>query len=147
MIAMQERNVSSTEALMAAIGDADVKTITVIQDLTDVPSLHLAAGQVLRGGERHLTIRFRAGEDGVQLLSDNTVCGLRLGCDPTCRVVFNDTATAHLGRLDLRSLVLTGVVQILARDEVRGGHVEAHDIHVEDGDAREFSVREAMALR
>jgi hypothetical protein len=141
MTATQERDVSSTEALLAAVGNADVKTITVTQDIVGVPSLRLTPGQVLRGGEPSPTIRFRAGEDGVQLSSDNTVHGLRLGCDPSSRVIFNDTTVPHLGRLELRSLTVTGVVQILARDEVRGGHVEAHDVHIEDGDARGFSVR------
>jgi hypothetical protein len=141
MTATQERNVSTTEALVAAVSDGAVKTITVTQDLASVPTLRLAPGQVLRGGEPAPTIRFRAGQDGIQLSSDNIVSGLQLDCDPASRAVFNDTSLGSLGRLELRSLVIKGVVQILARDKVRGGHVEAHDVHIEAGDARDFSER------
>jgi hypothetical protein len=41
----------------------------------------------------------------------------------------------------LKALKLTGVVQILAKDSVRGGHVEAHQIRIEAADARAFSIR------
>ena len=59
MTATLERNVSTTEALVAAVTDAAVKTITVTQDLMSVPTLRLAPGQVLRGSEPCPTIRFR----------------------------------------------------------------------------------------
>jgi hypothetical protein len=141
MTAAQDRNVATSDALLAAIADANIKTITVTQDLAGVPPLRLSPGQTLRGGDPHPTIRFRSGGDGLQLSSDNEIRELRLSCDPACRAVYNDTAVAHLGRLELRSLILTGVVQILARDKVRGGHVEAHDVHIKEGDARGFSER------
>jgi hypothetical protein len=41
----------------------------------------------------------------------------------------------------LRDLCLRGCMRLLARDKVRGGHVEAHDIEVMDADARGFDER------
>jgi hypothetical protein len=137
----QERSVASTDELVAAARDAQVGNITVTADLADVPTLRLAPGQVLRGGEPAPTVRFRGGADGVGLSADNAVGGLRLVCDVDRRALFNDTSVPHLGRIGLTSLNVTGIVQILATDKVRGGHVEAHQVHVEAADARGYDVR------
>src|SRR5580658_2275957 len=93
------RNVSSVSELFAALRDGEVKVITVSEDLSDVPSLRLAPGQTLRGGKEAPTIRFRVGQDGVQLSSDNQVSELVLICDVSRRAILNDTSVAHLGRL------------------------------------------------
>jgi hypothetical protein len=137
----QERLVSSVDELLAAAGDAQVKTITVTHDVAAVPSLRLAPGQLLRGGQPTPTLQFLAGQDGLELSSDNTVSGLRLACDVDRRALFNDTSAPHLGRIELKALTITGVVQIIAKDNVRGGHVEAHQVHIVAGDARQFDVR------
>jgi hypothetical protein len=137
----QERIISSVEALLAAAGDLRVKTVIVTQDLAALPSFRLAPGQALRGGQSTPTLRFRDGQDGLELSSDNAVSGLRLVCDVDRRAVFNDTSSPHLGRMELNALTVTGVVQIIAKDNVRGGHVEAHQIHILAGDARGFNVR------
>jgi hypothetical protein len=136
-----ERNVSTVDELLAAIRDQHIKIITVSRDLSDVPSLRLGPGQALRGDAEVGSIRFHAGQDGVQLSSDNEVSALTLVCDTDRRAVFNDTSEAYLGRLELKALKVTGVVQILARDAVRGGHVDAHQIQIEAADARAFDIR------
>jgi hypothetical protein len=136
-----ERHVSSNGELLAAVKDRDARIIIVSQDLSDVPSLRLAPGQALRGSTEARTIRFQAGQDGVQLSADNEVSALTLICDIDRRAVLNDTSVAHLGRLELKALNVTGVVQILAKDEVRGGHVEANQIHIEAADARALGTR------
>ena len=141
MSELQGRNVSSTDELIAATRDARVKLITVAADLADVPTLELAPGQALRGGKPAPIIHFRPGQDGVKLSSDNAVRGLRLVCDVDRRAVFNETSVPHLGRIEIEALNLIGVVEILARDKVLGGHIEAHDIHIAAGDARGYDVR------
>jgi hypothetical protein len=113
MSGSRECKVSSVDALLAALGDAQVRTITVTADVADVPSLRLSPGQALRGGEAIPTIRFRGGDDGVKLSSDNAVSRLRLVCDGDRRAVFNDTSVPHLGRLELSGLSVIGTVQIL----------------------------------
>jgi hypothetical protein len=141
MIANQERMVSSAEELLAAARDTQVTTITVERDIAELPVLQLAPGQSLRGVEARPTLRFRAGQDGVQLSSDNAVSGLRLVCDPGARAVLNNTAVSSLGRIELGDLSVVGIVQILAKDQVQGGHVEARGVHIEAGDARRFDIR------
>jgi hypothetical protein len=141
MSAPQERNVSTVDAFLAAAADPQAKTIIVTQDLAAVPSLRLAPGQALRGGQPTPTLRFREGQDGLELTSDNAVSGLRLVCDVNRRALFNDTSASHLGRTELNTLTIIGVVQIIAKDSVRGGHVEAHQIHIVAGDARGFDAR------
>jgi hypothetical protein len=141
MSANLERNVSSVDELLVATRDQQVKIITVSRDLSEAPSLRLAPGQVLKSGGEARTIRFRKREDGVQLSSDNEISELVLVCDTDRRAVFNDTSQAHLGRMVLKALKVEGVVQILANDKVCGGHIEAHQIHIEAADARGYDTR------
>jgi hypothetical protein len=136
-----ERNVATLESLLAALADPQAMVIKVTADLADVPSLRLAPGQVLRGGEARPTLRFRGGQDGVVLSSDNRVSGLQLFCDVERRAVSNDASVPHLGRILLDGLEVTGVVEILAKDKVRGGHVEAHAVHIAAADARGYATR------
>jgi hypothetical protein len=130
------RDVTTVDELLAAVQDGQAQIITVSGDLTDVPSLRLAPGQTLRGSEKGPAIRFRVRQDGVQLSSDNKLIGLVLACDVDRCAVFNDTSMAHLGSIQLKALKVTGVVRVLAKDSVRGGHIEAHQIHIAAADAR-----------
>ncbi len=88
-----------------------------------------------------MTLRFAAGTDGVRLSAGNEVSGLALLADPDRCALHNDTGVERLGRIVLRDLAVTGLVRLLARDRVRGGHVEAHGIDVLAADARGSSDR------
>ncbi len=137
----EQRQVATAEELRAAVADSKVVRIEVAAELTGVSTLRLAPGQVLIGMGLQSSISFAAGQDGLQLSADNHVENLQLATDPDKRAVFNDTTVDKLGRLVLRSLQVTGVVQLLARDKVRGGHVEAHDIDIVAADARGYAER------
>jgi len=60
----------------------------------------------------------------VQLSSDNRLENLELQVDVDRRALFNDTNVERLSRLVRRNLRTIGVIQLLARDKVRSGHVE-----------------------
>jgi hypothetical protein len=141
MCGSHERNVATLDALLEALADPQATVIKVTADVADAPSLRLAPGQVLLGSEARPTLRFRSGQDGVVLSSDNEMSGLELVCDLERRAVSNDTSVPHLGRIVLDGLEVTGVVEILAKDKVRGGHVEAHAVHVAAADARGYGAR------
>ncbi len=136
VLGAQPRDASTPAELLAAIGDAAASRITVLGDLTELPTLRLLPGQALVGGHPQAALRFAKGQDGLQLSSDNGVHNLELATDPDKRAVFNDTSVERLGRLALGSLIITGVVRLLAADRVQGGHIEAHDIDVVAADAR-----------
>ena len=106
-----------------------------------MPSVRLLPGQTLSAADIQTSIRFAAGQDGLQLSADNQIEQLTLITDPERCAIFNDTAVTHLGRLTLRRLSIIGVVQLLARDRVGGGHVEAHDINIAAADARGYQER------
>jgi hypothetical protein len=108
--------------------------IEVTADLADLPTLRLSPGQALTGAGAML--RFAAGQDGIQLTSDNRIAELHVVSDPDRCAVFNDTSVPTLGRLELSGLCVVGAVRLLARDAVRSGHIEAHDIDVVAADAR-----------
>lgn len=135
------QQVSTVAELLAAAANAQARHIQVAAALNDVPTLRLSSGQVLSGIGPQPTLRFAAGQDGLRLAADNRVEHLTLATDPDRRAVFNDTGIAHMGRLILRDLSITGGVQLLARDQVRGGHVEAHNIDITAADARGYDER------
>jgi hypothetical protein len=133
---LEKRQVSTADELQAAIANTDVQYIAVSATMADLPTLRLLPGQTLTGSGAQSVLRFAAGQDGLQLSADNRIESLGLITDPDKRAVFNDTGVDKLGRLVLRDLVVTGVVQILARDRVRSGHVEVENLDIEAADAR-----------
>lgn len=135
------RQVATRDELLAAIDEAAVQHITVTADLSGLPTLALRPGQALSGGATRSTLRFAAGQDGVRLSTGNTMDRLGLRTDIDRCAVCNDTGVDTLGRLMLRGLRVVGCVRILARDKVRGGHVEAHEIDVVEADARAYPLR------
>ncbi|MFD1556647.1 hypothetical protein ACFSHT_13595 [Paraburkholderia silviterrae] len=130
------RQVSTVTELRAAADDDHVQQIVISAPITDVPGLRLSPGQALTGIDAQAALRFAPGSDGLELTADNEIHGLSLLADPDRCAIFNDTAVDGLGRLVLRNLTVEGVVRLLARDRVRSGHVEAHDIDVRAADAR-----------
>ena len=136
-----KHQVSTVVELQAAVADRGVRDIVVTAPIPDVPTLRLLPGQTLTGLDERSALRFVRDGEGLQLSTDNRIEGLKLDADPGKRVVFNDTQVVQLGRLVLRDLTVTGVVQLLARDEVRGGHVEAHDIDISAADASGYAER------
>ena len=137
----QERKISTKAELLAAVADPDVRKITVLAHLTELPTVRLSPGQTLAGADPKLALRFATGQDGLQLSTDNQVEDFELSADLDRRALFNDTNVDRLGRLVLRNLRITGVVQLLARDQVRGGHVEAENVDVVAADARGYGER------
>ena len=131
-----EKVVTSAETLAAAIGEIGIEHIIVSGRVGDVPPIRLASGQSLRGADENAAIVFHAGQDGVQLSTDNSVCNIRLNASPEKRAIWNDTAVPTLGRIELRGVTATGRVQVLARDAVRAGHVEVDGLDIVAADAR-----------
>ena len=131
-----EKIVSTVDALVAATRDKSVQRIAVSGHLADAPSLLLSSGQSLRGTNDDSSIAFVDGVDGLQLSSDNRIHNIRLGASVEKRAIFNDTSVGNLGRIELRGVTTTGRVQILARDKVRGGHVDVNGLDIIAADAR-----------
>lgn len=138
---IERRQVATVRELQAAVADATVQEVAISAPIADVPTLRLSRGQALTGTDAQSALRFTAESDGLQLSADNRVEGLHLVADPDKRALFNDTRVEHLGRHTLRDLTVTGVVQLLVRDRVRGGHVEAHNIDISAADARGYEER------
>jgi hypothetical protein len=136
-----QRTVSTAAELVAAAADASVGSIVVTADLAGVPAVRLSPGQRLTAARPGLAVHFAAGTDGIQLSTGNEVAGLALVADPHRCALHNDTSVEQLGRLVLRDLQVTGLVRLLARDRVRGGHVEAHGIDIVTADARGLDER------
>ena len=131
-----DATVSTASQLVAAAGDATIHTIILSGQVGEVATLRLAPGQSLEGADDAATITFVGGADGIQLTSDNRLRNLRLHVAPERRAIFNDTSVASLGQLTLSALTTTGRVQLLARDQVRGGQVTVNGLDIQAADAR-----------
>jgi hypothetical protein len=135
----RQQQVADKDELLAALAHPDTRNVLVTADLVEVPGFRLSPGQTLRGSGQ--SIRFAAGHDGVQLSADNEVASLALVTETTRCALLNDTSVAELGRISLHDLSAIGCIRLLARDNVRGGHVEVHGVHIIAADARGFHAR------
>jgi hypothetical protein len=133
--------ISAAAELLAATADPSVREIVVAADVAGLPTFRLSPGQTLSGASPKTGLRFATGQDGLQLSIDNQVEGLELITEPDRRAIYNDTTVPQLGRLVLRNLRTTGVVQLLARDQVRSGHVEAENLDIVAADAQGYGDR------
>jgi hypothetical protein len=136
-----EKTVTNAEALLAAIQAPGIERILVSGRLIGASPIRLSPGQSLVGVDDSAAIAFRAGADGIQLSTDNSVRNLRLYASSEKRAVFNDTTVPTLGRIELHGVITTGRVQILARDKVRAGHVEVDGLDIVTADARSETER------
>jgi hypothetical protein len=128
--------VTTRDSLLKAIQTGQSHNILVNGVITDLPSISLRPGQWLKGGTADAHLAFSAGEDGLKLTSDNCVDSLCLSTLQKKHAIFNDTAAASMGTLQLRHLSVSGRVQILARDQVRAGHVEIEGVDIIAADSR-----------
>jgi hypothetical protein len=138
---MKKREVSNVDELVAATRDESIRRIVVTAVLTGVPSLRLAPGQTLTGAGSNGMLHFTIGSEGIQLSSNNRVENLEIIAASDKRVLFNDTTVDDFGIFQLRNLTLTGVVQILASNNVRAGRVVARKVDIVSADARGYSNR------
>src|ERR1700757_3735803 len=106
----ETRRITTNAELLEAANDLSVGKIEVAADLVRLPNVRLSPGQSLTAAGSTATLRFAAGQDGLQLSTDNQVEGIELVTDPDHRALFNDTRVAQLGRLVLKNLRTTGVV-------------------------------------
>jgi hypothetical protein len=135
-----EKWVTTADGLMAAIKEG-VGKIVVSGRLSNVPSLRLSPGQTLCGAADDSKLAFMDGVDGIELTSGNGIHNIHLCANQERRAIFNDTTVASLGRTTLRGVTTNGRVQILARNKVRGGHVEVNGLDIMAADARAESER------
>lgn len=139
---MAERVIVSTaDELLSATTSSDVQNITIRGHIAGSPSFRLAPGQSLHGEDDQASITFADGMDGVQVSSDNSVRGIHLHTAPDMRAIYNDLSVDTLGHLEIHTVVTTGRVQLLGREQVRGGHVEVRGLDIVAADARGESDR------
>jgi hypothetical protein len=132
-----EKHVSSIAELLSAAKDNRIAAIVLAADLADVPTFDLLPGQTLRSASGHrFALAFSPGVDGVRISSDNSIQLLDLRASPDKRAISNDSSLPTLGRITLTSVSTVGRVQILAKDNVRGGHVEVHGLDILAADSR-----------
>jgi hypothetical protein len=137
------RTVSTEDELIAAAAEP-AERIVVRGTITLRQSVQLVPGQQLVGDGADAGLVFAADMDGVRIGRDNEMVGLRIQVRPDRRAVFNDTTVDHLGLIRLAAITATGQVQILARDNVRAGHVVVEGLDIVAADVRDRADRPAL---
>lgn len=139
---MKSCSIGTVPELLAAVSDPGMRRIEVAVTLTEVPSLRLAPAQELCGtGHAEVALFFVAGADGLQVSTDNCVRDLGLYASEASRVLCNDDSVSTLGVLELTNLRVTGQVQLLARNQVRGAHIEVDRLDIVAADTRSSGER------
>lgn len=133
--------VSTVDELLSVTKTSSAHNIIIRGHLVDAPTFRLAPGQSLQGEDNQAGITFADGVDGVQVSSDNSVRNISLHTAPAMRAIHNDTSVATLGHVEIHEVVTTGRVQILAREQVRGGEVDVRGLDIVAADARGESDR------
>jgi hypothetical protein len=128
--------VTSVEQLLEATRNEQVEQIIVRGEISQVPVLRLSPGQRLVGEGDGTALLFRPEVDGLQITTDNEVRDLHLQVSRERRALFTDTSVQTLGRLLLAHLSVVGQVQILLRDQLRGGHVSVSGLDILAADVR-----------
>jgi len=129
--------VSSVRELIEATSNPVMQTIVVSGDLSDVPTIRLMPGTTLLGQARDRpALRFAAGADGICLSTNNALMDVDLiAADDRC-AIWNDESVSSFGTLTLHRLNTTGRVRILARGNIRSGHVVVDGLDIVSADAR-----------
>jgi hypothetical protein len=132
-----EKTAQTVEELLAAAKDSCVKRIVLTADLIDVPTFELSPGQTLRSRlNQRFGLTFAKDVDGVCLSSDNSILFVDLYASPEKRAIWNNHSVRALGRITLASVKTIGQTQLLARDDVRGGHVDVNGLDILAADCR-----------
>lgn len=133
----KRRIVTSAQELLEAARDPDVHTIVVSATLSDLPAIRLAPGTSLFGQTNGPSaLSFAPGVDGLCLSTDNTVMDLDLFAENDRCAIWNDESANGLGTLTLRRIRTTGRVRVLARGNVRSGHLVVEELDIVSADAR-----------
>ncbi len=127
---MDDWQIVSTEAELAAAVQAGTPAIEVHGTLRGMPMITLKPGVRMRGG----ALEF--GAKGLRLTRDNTIEDITIRTPDHEVAILNDTSMADLGALSLRGVRTTGQVLLVARDAVRAGHVAVAGLTVESADVR-----------
>ncbi len=128
---MAEWHVVRTGSELVEALQSGERAIEVEGVINALPMVTLPPGTRLRGG----ILEF--GAKGVRLTRDNTLEDVTIWTSDHEVALLNDTAEADLGELTLRRVTVTGgQVLLVARDAVRGGHVQVDGLAVLSADLR-----------
>ncbi len=127
---MSEWQVVTTGAELQQAIASGQRQIEVRGTLSGMPMITLPPGGKLKGG----VLEF--GAKGVRLTSDNELDGVAIHTADHEIAILNDTSVAGLGTITLCDVTTWGQVFLVARDNVRSGHVHVENLHVLSADVR-----------
>lgn len=134
--AVAERTVGTREELLDATSDSTVAVITIANDLSELPAVRLTPGVQLRGAANlKPVLRFVPGINGICVTSDNLIADLVLLASVERCAILNEESVTTLGTMEIRRVNTTGRVSILARGNIRRGHVIVEGLDIISADS------------
>lgn len=134
--------VHTLDELLQSLKNPHVAVIAVEGFLSEVPGFRLSPHQAIRGRSSGLAgLKFHQGTDGIQLSSHNSVSALMVMTDSDRCAIWNDESAEDMGLLHLADLQTVGRVRILARDNVKAGHIEVQNLDIMAADSRSATER------
>lgn len=142
MIDRVERIVRTREEFLDATVDPTVTVITIANDLSELPKLRLAPGVQLRGAANlQPALRFVPGVDGISVSTDNLVAGLGVFVSDDRCAIWNEDSATNLGTIAIQHVNTTGRVQVVARGNVRRGHIVVDGLDIVSADSTSLTDR------
>lgn len=118
--------------------ESDDRTIELCNSVIMPEGFVLGKGRRLVAGGENVFLGFING-GGIALRGDNEISGIAIQTEPSSRAIYIDSAEEDLGKIVLRSLTVTGVVQFLTRGGNRRLRVDVDGLDIVSADARALS--------
>ncbi|MDO5026343.1 MAG: hypothetical protein Q4E50_00780 [Tissierellia bacterium] len=131
--------VKTYDQLKKAIDEGE-KLIELENSISSPNSLTLKRGVTIRSTEEKVFLSF-INSEGLGLTSDNTVANLAIQTNPSKRAIFIDSSYKELGKITLKDLTVTGLVQLLTRGENEKLLIDIDSLDIISADSRFFPER------
>ncbi len=113
----------------------------VLENSVSVPNgIKLKEGQKLIGKDENIFLSFING-DGIALTGNNELKNIAIQTTPAKRAIYIDSNLKDLGKISLKDLTVTGVVQLLTRGENMELSVDIDGLDIVSADARSYPER------
>lgn len=116
------------------------KEIEIVNSFATSANIYLNKGVKIKGKDESIFVSFISG-GGFILEGDNEISDLAIQTSPDKRAIYIDSKEEDLGKIKLKNLTVTGVVQLLSRQNNKKLEVKIDGLDIIAADARSFPER------
>lgn len=120
--------------------EANEKEIEIVKSFATSANIYLKDGVSLKGKDEKTFLSFIGG-GGFILEGNNQIRDLGIQTSADKRAIYIDSSLEDLGKIGLKNLTVTGVVQLLTRQDNKSLEVEIENLDIVAADARSLPER------